>query len=107
MNARHCGHMRRLSTAPSYAVAVSLPCDGRQALPLTIIHHIRFGRTLLGDSPKRSPNLNELTAVFWVNRPNPASATVFSRASATICLPAMVKTERELREDICQVGRLV
>src|SRR5215831_3577005 len=35
------------------------------------------------------------------------SSSITRWRSATIGLPAMVKTERELREDICQIGRLV
>src|SRR5215831_3279122 len=35
------------------------------------------------------------------------SSSIIRWRSATIGLPAMVKTERELREDICQIGRLV
>src|SRR5262245_31408274 len=35
------------------------------------------------------------------------SSSIIRCRSATIGLPAMVKTERELREDICQIGRLV
>src|SRR5258708_20022689 len=40
---------------------------------------------------------------YDVCRANP----VLRAQSGTIEIPAMVKTEREYREDICQVGRLV
>ena len=36
-----------------------------------------------------------------------AARPVKRAQSGTIEIPAMVKTEREYREDICQVGRLV
>src|ERR1035441_7921818 len=113
MNARQCGQMRRGS------ISTIIRCRGQTGL--TWDRKPGTDGTFSGFRRDRKPGTEtgKQTERFLVSHGFPVrriekrsvcprfSKRLSTHQSGTILVPAMVKTEREYRDDICQIGRLV
>src|SRR5665647_1328763 len=89
INARQCGHMRRGS------ISTIIRCSGADP-------QVRAGTP----GPALLPALGRPTGAWAADRGVRPTNRASARSLVQSIIPAMVKTEREYRDDICQIGRL-
>src|ERR1035441_6892073 len=108
MNARQCGHMRRGSISTIIRCrghdAGDRQADGNRGQTERFLVSHAFPQEELENVPS-VPGFLRFSCP--PKRLRTRRKRLGTHQSGTILIPAMVKTEREYRDDICQIGRLV